>query len=97
MDKYLFFAGYFFLSVAVSAAVLRYVKRFALYALISATVLPFALTAADAVYRGYIDSWSYPAFVIAWFISLGCAVAYYFAKRAYDKRKQNPSASTTQS
>ena len=96
MDKYLFFAGYCFLAIAVSAGVLRYVKRFLLYALISATVPPFVLTAADAVYRGYIDSWSYPAFVIAWFISFACAVVYFFAKRAFEKSKQDPSGPATQ-
>ena len=88
MDKYLFIAGYCLVSIATAAVVLRLFKGFVGYSLISASIPPFVLTAADALYRGYIDSWSYPAFVIAWFISFGCAVLYFFAKRAFDRRKQ---------
>lgn len=84
----LFLIGYCLAAIAVSAAVYKYVKRFWIYAAISATIPPAILVAADAIYRGYVDSWTYPAAVIAWFASLGCALVYYFALALYRRSRE---------
>ncbi len=88
MTNYLYVTAFCVLAFGVSAIVFRWVKTFIAFAFVSPTVSALLVQGIVFLYLGYVDAWAYIAFVTSWLIALGCTVFYYFAKRAFDKRKQ---------
>ena len=68
--------GYLLLCFVVSAVVRRYLKTTWVYFIVSATLPPMVLTAADALWRGELE-WVGIGFIVAWLTAFGCALAYY--------------------
>lgn len=77
MDQIAFILGYCFFCFTVSAAVLKFLKTWWAYFIISATLPPAVVIGADALWRGFLDAWADIAFLVAWLIAFGCAFGYY--------------------
>jgi phosphotransferase system glucose/maltose/N-acetylglucosamine-specific IIC component len=72
--------------LVVSGVAMRYLRTMWVYFIVSATLPPMVLLAADALWRGYIDTWAGIGFIVAWLTALGCAFVYYFVMRLAHKR-----------
>ena len=81
----------------VSAVVMKFLKTTWVYFVVSATLPPMVLTAADALWRGYLDTWASIGFIVAWLTALGCALAYYIVMKLVGKKnaKSKPNELTT--
>ncbi len=95
MMNYLYIAAYCVLALGVSAITFRWVRTFIAFAFVAPTVSALLLQGIVFLYLGYMDAWAIIAFVTSWLIALACAAAYFFAKRAFDKREQNPPGPVT--
>jgi hypothetical protein len=70
----------------VSALVMRFLKTTWVYFIVSATLPPMVLTAADALWQGSIDTWAGIGFIVAWLTALGCALAYFIVMKLAGKK-----------
>lgn len=84
--------GYLLLCFVVSAVVRKYLKTTWVYFIVSATLPPMVLTAADALWRGYLDTWASIGFIVAWLTALGCAVVYYVVMKLAGKKNAKSGA-----
>jgi hypothetical protein len=71
----------------VSAVARKYLRTTWVYIIVSATLPPMILIAADALWRGHLDTWATIAFVVAWLIALVFALAYLAIVRLAAKKK----------
>jgi len=97
MNQSAIILGYCVFSFVVSAVALKFLKTTWVYFLVSATLPPLVVMAADALWRGYIDTWANIAFIVAWLIAFGCALVYYVIMRLAarkDGRKSHADEST---
>jgi phage shock protein PspC (stress-responsive transcriptional regulator) len=91
--------GYLLFCFVVCALVRRYLKTTWVYFIVSATLPPMVLTAADALWQGHLDTWASIGFIVAWLTAFGCAVAYYIVmwlahrKNAKDASKESATPS----
>jgi hypothetical protein len=69
--------GYLLFCFVASAVVRKYLKTTWVYFIVSATLPPMVLAAADALWLGYLDTWASIGFIVAWLTAFGCALAYY--------------------
>jgi hypothetical protein len=97
MNQVAFIVGYCLFCIAVSAAVMKFLKTWWAYLIVSATLPAMIVIGADALWRGFLDAWADIAFVVAWLIALGCALAYYVSWRLISKgrTKGGPRESAT--
>lgn len=86
--------GYCLLCFVVSAVVRRYVKTTWVYFIVAATLPPMILLAADALWRGYLDTWASIGFIVAWLTAFGCALAYYIVMWLAGRRSANSEPGT---
>jgi len=88
--------GYLLFCLVVAAVVRKYLKTTWVYFIVSATLPPMVLTAVDALWRGYLDTWASIGFIVAWLTAFGCAFAYYIvmwlARRKNAKNEPKESA-----
>lgn len=87
MSTALFFILYCAVCFVVSGVTFRLVKIAWLYFLISATVPAALYIGGASLWRGHLNAWSDVAFVLSWFLALGCAIAYYVARRFASKEQ----------
>jgi hypothetical protein len=97
MDQVAFIAGYCLFCIAVSAVAMRYLKAWWAYFVVASTLPAMIVIGADALWRGFLDAWADIAFIVAWLIAFGCALAYYVLMRVIGKgggSKDQPKEST---
>lgn len=98
MNQSLIILVYCVFCFVVSAVAMRFLRAAWLYFLISATLPPIVVIAADALWHGSLDTWASVAFVVAWLIAFGCALAYFLIARLARKRnaeKTGPNEAVT--
>ena len=78
--------GYILLCFAVAAVVRKYLKTTWVFFIVAATLPPMLLTAFDALWRGYLDTWAGIGFIVAWLTAFGCALVYYLAIKLAAKK-----------
>ena len=77
MNQFVFIAGYCLFCIAVSTVVMRFLKTWWAYFIVSATLPAMTVIGVDALWRGFLDAWADIAFVVAWLIAFACALGYY--------------------
>ena len=85
MNQFVFIVGYCLFCVAVSAVVMKFLKTWWVYFIVSATLPAMIVVGADVFWRGFLDAWADIAFIVSWLIAFGCALGYYVLRQLIDK------------